>query len=353
MQRWILIGVFTLLAACAEPPLPEIIKPTATTKIQRIYVATQRTRDQVGRLFGQDRSQNIHYGWIDIGIPPTHQPGNLELPRGKTDPARHFSLAGFQELAKPSDFRRAIRAGKFGGDTEMVLYVHGYNNTMVEATYRLAQIATDFDASMPVAMFSWPSAGTVQGYIYDRDSVAFSRNDLEQVMRQLSLAPGGKNLILVAHSMGSLLVMETLRQAALRGDKKLLNRISGVFLMSPDIDPDVFRRQVETIGELPQPFFIFTTTEDRALSVSSFLTGRRDRLGRITDPSEVAGLDVTVIDFSGVADGRNLDHLVPVTSSGGIRFLRSFLRQVAGGFSEFGNFLKVQDPAQQARPNRG
>jgi esterase/lipase superfamily enzyme len=94
------------------------------------------------------------------------------------------------------------------GTHETLLFVHGYNNTLSEAMYRLAQIQTDFDTGMPGVLFSWPSAGDPRGYIYDRDSVLFARDDLTAVLRQLTSGPGDK-VFLLAHSMGSSLVMET------------------------------------------------------------------------------------------------------------------------------------------------
>ena len=220
---------------------------------------------------------------------------------------------------------------------ETLLYVHGYNNTLSEAMYRLAQIRTDFEVSMPAMLFSWPSAGDPRGYVYDRDSVLFARDDLVALMERLTAGPGDRVFIL-AHSMGSQLVMEALRQIALSGDRRALARLSGVVLMSPDIDPDVFARQADAIGHLPQPFFIFITRADRALTLSGFITGRKPRLGVIDAAEEVTRPDVQVIDFSDLATGEAYNHYVPVTSPAAIEMLNRFLsetgRPAAGALGE-------------------
>ncbi|MEY8840216.1 alpha/beta hydrolase, partial [Cribrihabitans sp. XS_ASV171] len=147
---------------------------------------------------------------------------------------------------------------------------------------------------------------------------------------------GARNVMLVAHSMGTQLTMEVLRQMALRGDRAMLSRLGGVVLMSPDIDPELFRRQAEEIGQLPQPFVIFSSRRDPALRLSARLTGHDDRLGNITSVEEVAGLDVTVIDLSETSDAASR-HLAAATSPTLIGFLsasgslREALRTEAGG----------------------
>ena len=170
-------------------------------------------------------------------------------------------------------------------------------------------------------LFSWPSAGDPRGYIYDRDSVLFARDGFEQLIRDLR-ARGQRKIFIMAHSMGGYLTMEALRQMALKGDRQVMDAISAVVLMSPDIDPDVFRQQAETIGRLPQPFVIMTSRKDRVLSAAELLTGRKPRLGRIESAEAVAGLDVSVLDLTGFDDGSAGGHMVAASSASAIQLLR-------------------------------
>ena len=121
--------------------------------------------------------------------------------------------------------------------------------------------------------------------------------------------------------------MEVLRQIALRGDRQLLSRISGVVLMSPDIDPEIFRRQAQAIGPLPEPFLIFISRQDRALSLAGLLTGLKPRLGVIDSVDQVAELGVTVVDFTELSDGEGFNHFVPVTSPAAMSVLRGMIEQ--------------------------
>ena len=123
----------------------------------------------------------------------------------------------------------------------------------------------------------------------------FARDGLEELILTVQAA-GAKRVVLVAHSMGSALLMESLRQMAIRGETRALAGISGVMLISPDIDVDVFRAQAGAIPHLPQPFVVFTSEKDRVLRVSARLTGQKDRLGTLTDLTRVADLPITLLD---------------------------------------------------------
>jgi len=344
-DRWARLGVsvvILLLAACAPRVTAERAAPHPHAEIQPVFVVTGRELDRTGPIFGRTRPDAMHYFRADISIPPTHETGRIEWPEGPPDAATDFVVTGTQVRDGPEALLRDMRARTEGHET--LVFVHGYNNTLSEAMYRLAQIRADFNVPMPGVLFSWPSAGDPRGYIYDRDSVLYARDDLERLLRDLTARPGDKVFIL-AHSMGSQLTMEALRQIALRGDRYLLNRISGVVLMSPDIDPDLFDRQAAAIDKLPQPFLIFITKADRALTLSGFITGRKPRLGVIDDTEEVQRGDVQVIDFTNLADGESFNHFVPVTSPAAIRMLNGIIAQAEGAGTGFVRDMALPLPA--------
>ena len=80
-----IIVVFTaVLAGCAGRPGPEVLVPTAATpgaKLQRIYVATTRTRaTPSGNEFTSDRANALNFASFKVAIPPGHTSGNIEWP---------------------------------------------------------------------------------------------------------------------------------------------------------------------------------------------------------------------------------------------------------------------------------
>lgn len=110
----------------------------------------------------------------------------------------------------------------------------------------------------------------------------FARDGLQTLLEQLAQS-GAKRLILVAHSIGANLLMETLRQMSIGGDKAVSRIINGVVLISPDIDQNLFQLQLSHLNRVPDPLIVFSTDKDRALKLMSFLTGRQSRLGQITN----------------------------------------------------------------------
>lgn len=334
------------LTACAPRNVAKVAEPVAQAQILPIWVATQRSLENTGPAFGVRRTGRMSYFRADVSIPPTHRPGNIEWPGPfeTPDTARHFALTGSAVLPDASTLKNNLPHK--GPVRETIVFVHGYNVTLSDGLYRLAQMAHDFQTPNPPVLFSWQSAGDPRGYVYDRDSVLYARDDLEAFLDVMTRNSRDR-VTLVAHSMGSQLVMETLRQMALKGNRTTLSRINSVVLMSPDIDTDLFLRQARAIGQLPQPFLIFVSSNDRILGLSSLLTGRKQRLGVLSDPREVEGLQVSILDFSALSGDAETSHDVAATSPAAISVLEGMLSQARTGADAFENYMVLTEQPQQ------
>lgn len=310
MHRILVVLVVLALAACGPRGDIEVV-PTAAAvgAIQTVFVGTSRVEDPGTVDFGPDRRRgSITFARYDISVPPDREPGSIKWPKKGRDPdidrdfvtteARIYTGAGpFR-----SDLHRAL-AAKPADQREVVVFTHGFNNTFAEGLYRIAQMGHDLKLPGVLVHYSWPSTGKTMAYVRDRDSALFARDGLEQLLNEVADA-GARRIVIVGHSMGAALTMETLRQMAIRGDRKVRPRIAAVLLLSPDLDIDVFHEQAAAIGKLPQPFIIFTSRKDKALALSARLTGqRRDRLGNIRDVAEVGDLEVTVVDVAAFNKG--------------------------------------------------
>jgi esterase/lipase superfamily enzyme len=263
---------------------------------EAIFVGTSRKDTAEG--FSQDRADRASFVRYDISIPKGRSPGEVNWPprSRKPDPDRDFLTLGETRFAAADDFRAALgTAMKLRGQTDAVLYVHGFNNTMAEGVYRVAQMHHDLKVPGVAVHYAWPSRGSALGYVYDRDSALFGRTGFEELLNEVA-GSGAREIVIVAHSMGAALTMETLRQMVLRGNGKVVSRIKGVVLISPDIDVDVFRSQALEIGALPQPFVIFGSTKDKLLGLSARISGAPERLGNLDDLTRIADLQVTYFD---------------------------------------------------------
>lgn len=306
-----LITVFLALALAACEPRGEIIIDPAAAKVgtvERLYIGTMRGRDpKTGAPYSSARSTSMHYVRLDVSVPPDRMVGEIvwPRPRQKPDATRQFLATQEKVYGGPAAFRADLRQAILnepGRRREAVVFVHGFNNNFAEGAYRLAQLGGDLAIRAPLVHYSWPSAAHPLGYAYDRDSALFARDGLELLLREVEAA-GASSIVIVAHSMGAYLVMETLRQIAIARDGRLGSRISGVVLISPDIDVDVFSAQAARIGSLPEPFVIFTSKKDHILALSARLTGEKERLGNIKDISRLGDLKVTFLDTTAFSTG--------------------------------------------------
>ncbi len=304
-----------VLGACVDRSIiPYISTGDETVQTTRIFVATNRDQNDLGQFLGR-RGDHVSYLDVEVSIPTQRSTGSVRTNQNRTDPSRHFAVTQQAEIENGAEFIRSLNAALVQqppGEREVMIYVHGYNNSFSDGIFRMAQIMHDFEVPATAVHYSWPSAMNPFGYVHDLDSVLAARDELEKVLFEVSQS-GADRVILTGHSMGTLLVMETLRQIELTQPGWSNDHLSGVVLISPDISVDLFHAQADRIQDLPQPFAIFVSQRDRALQLSARLTGVRERLGAIRDAEPVAELPVTVVDVSAFTDGP-LGHFTVGTS---------------------------------------
>lgn len=284
----------------ALQPVPDGALPSVT---REVFVATNRASSDGPPRRGRSE-ETVHLKYT-VRIPSEHEPGNLRLAVGQPDPRRDFLYSERLAYGGSDQFYEAIRrrlSTLQKDDREIVLYVHGFNNSFSEGVAQMAQMDHDLSLSGVGVHFSWPSAASPLGYAYDRDSVLFSRDALEEVLRRLAKVSSGR-VIVVAHSIGSQLAMETLRQIEIGRAGWSRRNLRGVVLISPDIDVDVFRQQASRIGKLPRPFVVFTSERDRVLGLSARVTGEKNRLGTVTNSAPLSDLEITLINITDFSEG--------------------------------------------------
>jgi len=257
-----------------------------------------------------------------ISIPPDHKPGAIERPAfGGPDPNHHFALASRSEL-DDSEFREQLAAhlsGRIGVNRDVLIYVHGFNNSLDDARYRLAQIVADTKFGGVPVLFTWPSKAALLAYGADKESATASRDAYLTLLETIAQTPGLGRIQIIAHSMGTWLTMETLREAALSGSADLHGKLGNVMLAAPDIDLSVFKQQLRRLD--PSHFSVYVSKDDRALQVSASLQGDR-RLGSL-DPSSDHDRDLIEQLGVGVYDISNLSSdLIGHDNYGGAQVVR-------------------------------
>lgn len=116
---------------------------------------------------------------------------------------------------------------------------------------------------------------------YDRDSANYSRDALEKLMRFLQDDPQVRTISILAHSTGNWVTLEALRQMAIR-DGRVAPKVKVVKLADADVDVDIAREQIATLGPERPHLILFVNENDRALAASKDIW-EAPRLGAI-DP---------------------------------------------------------------------
>ena len=182
-----------------------------------------------------------------------------------------------------------------GGD--VLIYVHGFKQTFETAALDAAILADGIRFRGQTIAFAWPSKAGLFDYAYDRDSAMWSRDDFERVLNSVVTSPGAGRVHIVAHSMGTMLTLESLRQLYARNGDAVLDRIGAVVFASPDIDMDIFSSSILRMGPLGRKITVVAATNDRALALSGRLAGGMTRVGA-AEKEAIERLGVRVIDAS-------------------------------------------------------
>ena len=189
-----------------------------------------------------------------------------------------------------------------GGGQDVLIYVHGFKQTFETAALDAATLSDGIKFRGQTMVFSWPSKAGLFDYAYDRDSAMWSRDEFERVLQSVVTTPGVGRVHIVAHSMGTMLTLETLRQLYARNGDAVADKIGAVVFASPDIDMDVFSSAVVRIGPLGRKITVVAATNDRALALSGRIAGGVTRVGA-AEKAAIEALGVRVVDASSAGWG--------------------------------------------------
>ena len=187
------------------------------------------------------------------------------------------------------------------GEGDVLLYIHGFNQSFETATLDAARLADALRFSGRTVLFSWPSRNKLFDYIADRESATWSRDALETTLDSLVTRPGVGRVNIVAHSMGAMLAIEGLRQIYAKYGERLSDKIGAIILAAPDLDIDVFSSSIARMRPLASRISVITSNDDRALAVVTNLSGGA-RVGRV-QKAKLQAQGLKVIDTSGAGWG--------------------------------------------------
>jgi esterase/lipase superfamily enzyme len=263
--------------------------------IVRVYYATNRkeTADPApDRRYGGDRGP-LAFGVVDVTVPKSHRKGALEAPsvlrlEFKSDPQKHVTLHSLQLLGADAWRAQIAKRAAALDNPGILVFVHGYNASFADAALRAGQLAYDLNFAGSTVLFSWPSRAEFVGYTVDEQNAEWSVSDMKTVLASLATVAPNTPVYVIAHSMGNRVLTRGFK-ALLDEDLSKRSVFRQIVLAAPDIDADVFRRDIapSILGKGPR-VTLYASSNDKALAASRNLHGGYRRLGE-------SGQDIVVL----------------------------------------------------------
>jgi esterase/lipase superfamily enzyme len=284
----IIFALAVAVAGCASRPGPEVLTPVAAaagSKPLSIYVATNRKRAAPSEnVFTAERADTLNFAEFVVALPPEHRHGHIEWPEGTPDSRVSFATIN-QAVLTETGFRDVVappqKVSPRGKRQNLLIFVHGFNNNFQESLYRLAQIYGDSEFNGVPILFAWPSQAKVAAYAVDAATASHSRDDLIALLTMVTSSPQVGEIMIVAHSMGGMLVTDALSALRIGHRDRVIARLGRIVLAAPDIDAQAFRSQVQTIGPLKPPLTVLVAKDDTALKLSGVIGGSNVRAGAL------------------------------------------------------------------------
>jgi esterase/lipase superfamily enzyme len=274
-------------------------------------------------------------------------------------------LSSWDDMTQAAFFRRvrtlasdfpALPDDQHEAQKHVSLFIHGYNVSWTDAVDRYAQIKRDLfdsaDLGFPI-LFSWPSLGSVAGYLPDREEARDSGVPLIDLLVALhdaligaqrtaeSTSDPGKlcraKISILAHSMGNYVIEKALAASAKKlNSPQLITLINQLVMVAADVDNDLFQRDKpqdsdgSLMANLCYRIACLYTGLDQVLGASAGLKhfGTR-RLGRsgLADPHDVWD-NVFDIDVSAMVSAMKNIHSAVFDSKAALGLVEKILRGV-------------------------
>ena len=266
------------------PPLPTAVPteiPVEFTTI-KVWFATDRDKTTGKIPFGNGRS-DLRYGQCEVTVPKIHKVGEIESRSlfewfFEDDPAKHMILKKTSLIPESTYFTKLSAFVNTSADKSAFIFIHGYNTSFEDAAKRTAQMSYDLKFKGASVFFSWPSQGEVSKYTYDEANIEWSQTHVEKFLTDFLKKTTAQNLYIIAHSMGNRAMTRAIASVTAKFPQ-YKSRIKAIILAAPDVDSDVFKRDIApALTNSCKNITLYTSNSDKALMASKEVHGH-SRLG--------------------------------------------------------------------------
>ena len=293
----------------SESDIPEALRETS---MELIYVTDRGTSEKKGTKYDASRSSSIAYGVAKVNFGDKqlgwkelleqsnlqNRSADLTYVLEQVDEQGRFPLSpySFKRIGERLQIDEKILEQKSFHETQLnnninerlkrsekkdvILFVHGFNNTFNESVFTLAGIWHFLKRQGVPIVYSWPAAAEgLTAYFADKESGQFTIFHLKETLRLLFKNPEIENIHIIAHSRGTDVVTTTLRELIIEnrasgGNPRKDLRIENLILAAPDLDFGIIKQRLmaEQFGPAFGKITIYTSQDDSALGISQWLT---------------------------------------------------------------------------------
>ena len=201
------------------------------------------------------------------------------IPEASREPAEQFVKVLDQQMT--------------GGKKQVFIYVHGFK-TAIQSTFKVtAELRHFFGYEGAFVAYLWPSENELSAYNEDKDHAKFSVRSFRQFLEFVAEETQAEEINLIAHSAGSPIVVQTLRQMRLMSNQldpsamQEQSKVGRVVLAAPDMDLGEFiNASMDGWYQVADYVNIYTSPVDKALEYSEE-KWEDTRLGSVTEATTV------------------------------------------------------------------
>ena len=193
---------------------------------------------------------------------------------------------------------------QIASNQDVVVFVHGYNNAFTDSIRRGATIQNDVAPGAIVVSYTWPSDGELLSYGYDESSIETAEQNFELFMDRLTEKVAPSRINVIAHSMGSRLLIKFLAGLPERSLYPGNVMFKNIIFAAADVSTDFFRQKEEMarypdypLSSYAERITVYSSQHDRALGLSQKLHSD-ERLGFANQTNMYLRADISSIDAS-------------------------------------------------------
>ena len=176
-------------------------------------------------------------------------------------------------------------------DKDLILYVHGANNTFYRSSAQAAQFHHFTGRNTVVMFYAWPSAASLLRYAVDVNNAKRTVPVLARLLELLGRYSIARNIDILAYSAGAQVLspaLAKLREKYKDDDIKQLKqrlRLGEIYFAAPDIDFKAFLEDLAAYIDLPNHVTLALNPDDSVLKFAA-RHHKVSRAGR-PDPDEL------------------------------------------------------------------